>query len=62
MQTYFHIIDCNGFCEIHCVVIFQYKSLRKQISLLRKKVKGQPGVIIWTNLIVFECPMLYTKF
>ena len=27
----------------------------------RKKVKGQPTVIIWTNLVVFKSSMLYTK-
>ena len=31
-------------------------------DLCVKMVKGQPGVIIWTNLVVLECPMLYTKF
>ena len=29
---------------------------------LNNKVKGWPSVIIWTNLVVLECPMLYTMF
>ena len=24
-------------------------------------VKGHPSIIIWTNLVDFESPMLYTK-
>ena len=32
------------------------------MNLLRKKVKGQPGVIIWIKLVVVECQMLYTNF
>ena len=26
-----------------------------------KKVKGQPSTIIWTNLVEFKSPILYTK-
>ena len=36
--------------------------VRNQSRLLSKKVKGQPRVIIWANLVVFECQMLFTKF
>ena len=50
-----------AFWEIHYLGIFPYKSIKNQIWHLRKKVEGQPGVI-WTNLVVLECPMLYTKF
>ena len=32
-----------------------------QISLCRKKVKGQLTVIIWTILVDLESLMLYTK-
>ena len=35
---------------------------RNQSWPLYKKVKGQPRVIIWANLLVLECPILYTKF
>ena len=39
-----------------------YKSISNQIWPLRKKVKGQPGVIIWINLVVLECPVLWQWF
>ena len=42
--------------------LFPYKSIRDQIWYCRKIVQGQPRVIIWTNLVVFEHPMLTTKF
>ena len=32
-----------------------------QIWPCRKKVKGQPTIIIWTNLVELETAMLYTK-
>ena len=56
-NTYpFCIADCNSFWEINYLGVFPYKSTRNQNWPLRKKVKGQPGVIIWTNLVVLECP------
>ena len=46
-------------------MIFQlflpYKSIEMQIWPWHKKVKGQPMIIIWTNLIELESLMLYTK-
>ena len=44
--------------------LFRHFPINKhnQIWHLHKKGKGQPGVIIWTNLVVLECPMLYTNF
>ena len=44
------------------IVLFPYKSIRDQIWPCRKIGQGQPRVIIWTNLIVLEHPMLHTKF
>ena len=32
-----------------------------QIRPCHKKVKGQPMIIIWTNLVDLESSMLYTK-
>ena len=32
-----------------------------QILPCRKKVKGQPRIIIWTNLVDLKSMMLYTK-
>ena len=33
----------------------------RKFDLILKKVKGQPWVIIWTNLADLESMMLYTK-
>ena len=33
----------------------------RDANLTPLKVKGQPTVIIWTNLLDFESSMLYTK-
>ena len=38
-----------------------YKCKREQIWPRHKKVKGQSTVIIWTNLVDLESPMLCTK-
>ena len=38
------------------------RSIRKQIWPCHKNGHGQPSVIIWTNLVVLEYLMLYTKF
>ena len=32
-----------------------------QIWPCRKKIKGQPTNIIWTNMVDIKSPMLYTK-
>ena len=39
-----------------------YKSIWDQIWPCRKVSQGQLRVIIWTNLVVLEHPMLHTKF
>ena len=54
------IIDYNCFWNIHCFTFFPYKSIRNQLWPGHKI--GQPRVIIWTNLVVSEHPMLNTKF
>ena len=41
---------------------FPYKCIMNQSWPLCKKVKDQSRVIIWTYLVVLECPMLNTKF
>ena len=33
----------------------------QQQATYRKKVNGQSSIIIWTDLVDFESPMLYTK-
>ena len=58
----FQIIDDNSFWKIHCFTFFPHKSIRDQIWPCRKIGQGQPRVIIWTNLVVLEHPMLHTKF
>ena len=50
------------FLKIHCFTFFPYKIIRNQIWPCRKIVQGQPRVIIWTNMVVLEHPMLHTKF
>ena len=59
---YFQITDDNSFWKIHCFTFFPYKSIRDQIWPCRKICQGQPRVIIWTNLVILEHPMLHTKF
>ena len=44
------------------LLFFPYKSIRDQIWPCHKIGLGQPRVIIWTNLVVLEHPMLHTKF
>ena len=56
---------CTIVClKIHCFTctFFPYKSIREQIWTCRKIGHGQPRVIIWTNLVVIEHPMLHTNF
>ena len=38
-----------------------YSSGFREIWPCRKRIKGQPMIIIWTNLVEFESSMLYTK-
>ena len=56
----FVIIDYNSFWKIYCFTFFPYKSIQDQIWRCRKI--GQPRVIIWTNLVELEYPMLHTNF
>ena len=55
------IVD-NCFWKIHCFTLFPYKNIRYQIWPCHKIGQGQPSVIIWTNLVVLQHPMLHTKF
>ena len=56
------ITDYNSFWKIHCFTIFPYKSIRDQIWRCHKISQGQLRVIIWTNLVELEYPMLHTNF
>ena len=47
---------------IRCISFHSCRSIRKQIWPCHKNGQGQPSVIVWTNLVVLESPMLYTKF
>ena len=38
-----------------------YKSIETQVWPCRKKVKSQPMIIIWTNLVELESSMLNIK-
>ena len=55
-------MDNNSFWKIHCFTFFPYKSIRDQIWPFHKIGQGQLRVIIWTNLVVLEHPMLHTNF
>ena len=49
--------------ETSIVLLFiPYKSIRDQNWPCLKKGQGQPRVIIWSNLVVFEHPMMHNKF
>ena len=61
--------ECIGYAEqaskymtICCINFHPCRSIRKQIWPCHKNGQGQLSVIIWTNLVVPEYPMLYTKF
>ena len=56
-----HIIDFNSFWIIHHLCSFPYKCIRNLNWPLHTKVKDQPKIIIWRNLVVFWYPMLHTK-
>ena len=58
----FDIIDSNSFWNIHCFTFFPYKNIKDQILSCSKISQGQPRVIIWTNLVVLERPMLHANF
>ena len=55
-------MDYNSFWKIHCFTFFPYKSMRDQIWRCRKIGQGHLRVIIWTNLLVFEYPMVHINF
>ena len=48
--------------KFHGVTFFPYKSIKDQIGPPCKIGQGQPRVIIWTNLVVLEHPVVHTKF
>ena len=50
------------FWKLHCFNFFPYKGIMDQIWSCHKIGQGQLRVIIWTNLVVFEYPMLLTNF
>ena len=52
----------NSFWGMQYLDIFPYKNIRTKFDLCVKKVKGQPGIIIWINLVVLDCLYMYTKF
>ena len=63
--------ECKGYAELEqpwkymtvcCVSFYPCRSIRKQIWPCHKNGQGRPSVIIWTNLVVLEYTMLYTKF
>ena len=58
----FYIIAYNSFWKIHCFTFFPYKSTRDQIWPCHKIGHSQSSVIIWTNLVALENPMLHTNF
>ena len=66
-----HLVNCiyqlwyhrqQWFLKKTLFYLFPCKSTRDQIWPSRKIAQGQPRVIIWTNLVVLERPMLHTKF
>ena len=61
-STNIYIIDYNSFWKINCFNFFSYKSIGDQIWPYSKIGQGQPRIIIWTNLVVLEYPMLHTNF
>ena len=48
--------------EKSCISPFSHKKHKGPIWPCRKLGQGQPRVIIWTNLVVLEYPMLHTNF
>ena len=65
----YHLPECIRYAEqawkymtICCINFHLCRSIRKQIWPCHKNGQGQPSVIVWTNLVVPEYLMLYTKF
>ena len=55
-------MDFKRFWKIHCFTFSPYKCIRDQIWSCHKIGQGQHSVIIWTNLVVLEHPMMQIKF
>ena len=61
---YNSLIWLNSYCIIckcHATVSSIATETRTQIWRICKKFKGHSSIIIWSNLVDFESPMLYTK-
>ena len=65
-----HLVDCiyqllchrlQYFPKNPLFNFFPYKSIGDQIWPCRKIAQGQNKVIIWTNLVVLEYPMVHTN-
>ena len=63
--------ECIGYAELEqpwkymticCMSFHPCISITKQIWQCHKNGQGQPSDIIWTNLVILEYPMLFTKF
>ena len=50
------------FWKIHCFTFVPYTCIRDQIWSCHKIGQGQHSVIIWTNLVALEHPMMQIKF
>ena len=67
-----HLVDCifqidrltdyKSFWKIHRFTFFPIQKQKGPNLTLRKTGQGQPMVVIWTNFVVLENPMLHTKF
>ena len=56
------LLPLNMYCKTDFSAISPYKCiLGVKIWPCCKRIKGQPTIIIWTNLVDQESPMLYTK-
>ena len=68
----FRSLECWGYAALEqawkymstqcCISFLPCRSIRKEIWPCHKNGQGQSMVIIWTNLVVLEYLMLYTKF
>ena len=59
--TNFQFTAFNSFHKNLYLSIFPYKSIREQRWSFCKVGQGQHRIIIWTNFVGPESPMLYTK-
>ena len=48
-------------CKCHATIFSTAIASGIQILPYRKYVKGHPSIIIWTNVVDFEFPILYIK-